>query len=173
MYPKEYIQFLAHFHGDRDYFECHEILEEYWKNTDCRNKSSIWVGLILLAVSTYHHRRSNFNGARRTLEKAIKIFETQAGWLRKLGLEKQLLNDLLTVRLSLIEKEAAYSSFDLPICDSTLLKMCENYCVKAGFPWGKDSDYTNISLIHRHTLRDRSGVIEERHQSLKMRKGKE
>ena len=31
MYPTEYIQFLIHFHGDYDYFECHEILEEYWK----------------------------------------------------------------------------------------------------------------------------------------------
>ncbi|MEH7501602.1 DUF309 domain-containing protein, partial [Neobacillus drentensis] len=29
MYPTEYIQFLAHFHGDRDYFECHELLEDY------------------------------------------------------------------------------------------------------------------------------------------------
>ncbi|MFZ3196347.1 MAG: DUF309 domain-containing protein, partial [Bacillus mycoides] len=27
MYPTEYIQFLIHFHGDYDYFECHEILE--------------------------------------------------------------------------------------------------------------------------------------------------
>lgn len=31
MYPTEYIQFLIHFHGDYDYFECHEILEGYWK----------------------------------------------------------------------------------------------------------------------------------------------
>lgn len=31
MYPPEYIEFLYHFHCDRDYFECHEILEELWK----------------------------------------------------------------------------------------------------------------------------------------------
>ena len=27
-FPLKYIDFLVHFHGDRDYFECHEILEE-------------------------------------------------------------------------------------------------------------------------------------------------
>ncbi|PAD68333.1 hypothetical protein CHH83_14265, partial [Bacillus sp. 7586-K] len=31
MYDQEYIDFLVHFHCDRDYFECHEILEEHWK----------------------------------------------------------------------------------------------------------------------------------------------
>ena len=173
MYPKEYIQFLAHFHGDRDYFECHEVLEEYWKKTDSKNKSSIWVGLILLAVSTYHHRRSNFIGAKRTLKKAFMIFNTQAGWLIKLGLDQPLLNDILKERLSVIEKEEAYYSFDLPICDSILIEMCGEYCEQEGFLWGKASDFTKSSLIHRHKLRDRTSVIEERRQSLKIRKGRE
>ncbi|WP_460291943.1 DUF309 domain-containing protein, partial [Bacillus cereus] len=38
MYPTEYIQFLIHFHGDYDYFECHEILEEYWKTKPRGNR---------------------------------------------------------------------------------------------------------------------------------------
>ncbi|MFJ7725494.1 DUF309 domain-containing protein [Neobacillus sp. NPDC097160] len=173
MYPIEYIQFLVHFHGDRDYFECHEVLEEYWKKTDSKNKSSIWVGLILLAVSTYHHRRSNFNGAKRTLDKALKIFDKQADWLIKLGFDQSILNDLIKERLSSIEKEGAYTSFDLPICDPILLETCRKYCVQEGFLWGKGSDFSKNGLIHRHKLRDRTSVIEERHQSLKMRKGGE
>lgn len=31
MYPEAYVAFLHEFHTTRDYFECHEILEEYWK----------------------------------------------------------------------------------------------------------------------------------------------
>lgn len=173
MYPKEYIQFLAHFHSDRDYFECHEVLEEYWKRTDSGNKSSVLVGLILLAVSTYHHRRCNFIGAKRTLEKAIKIFDTQGCWLKKLGLDPSLLYDLLKKRFSIIEKEEAYTSFDLPICDSLLLEVCREYCKQVELQWGRASDFTNNSLIHRHMLRDRTSVIEERRQSLIMRKGRE
>lgn len=106
MYPKEYIQFLAHFHGDRDYFECHELLEDYWKKTDSGNKDSIWVGLILVAVSSYHHRRSNFIGAKRTLEKAMHIFEFQADSLTKLGLDKIHLVHFLKGRLSDIQRNS-------------------------------------------------------------------
>lgn len=169
MYPQEYIQFLTHFHGDRDYFECHEVLEELWKKTDSGNKDSSWVGLILVAVSTYHHRRGNFNGAKRTLEKALKIFETPAN----LGLDTKQLNNLLLERLSLIDTETAYTSFELPICDPALLEVCKKSSVSAGLVWGQGSDITNTSLIHRHKLRDRTDVIRERDQSLKRRKGSE
>lgn len=86
-FPTSYIQYLAHFHGDRDYFECHETLEEYWKATDAGNKKSIWVALILLAVSTYHHRRNNFPGAIRTLTKAEEIFSETKEATARLGID--------------------------------------------------------------------------------------
>jgi hypothetical protein len=173
LYPKEYIQFLTHFHGDRDYFECHEVLEEYWKKTDSGNKDSIWVGLILLAVSSYHHRRRNFIGAKKTLEKSLKIFETQVGELTILGLDKILLSESLKKRLSFIETEVVYESFDLPICDTVLLELCKKSCISEGLTWGQKSDITNNNLVHRHKLRDRTDVIQERYQSLMMRKGSE
>lgn len=173
MYPKEYIQFLTHFHGDRDYFECHEVLEEFWKKTDSRNKDSIWVGLILLAVSSYHHRRGNFNGAKRTIEKAVKIFEAQVNEIKKLGLDKQLLSELVKNRFVVIDGEGAYDSFNLPIFDPALLELCKKSCIAAGFQWSAASDLTNKQLVHRHKLRDRTDVIHERNQSLRMRKGRE
>lgn len=37
MYPAEYLEYLVYFHADRDYFECHEILEEYWKEQGMNN----------------------------------------------------------------------------------------------------------------------------------------
>ncbi|PLS01787.1 DUF309 domain-containing protein [Neobacillus cucumis] len=170
MYPKEYIQFLAHFHGDRDYFECHEILEEYWKKNEGR-KNSIWVGFILLAVSNYHHRRSNFIGAKRTIEKAITIFKNQSECLTQLGIESQSLFALLKERLSIISNKQEYVSFNLPINDHVLLELGRRYCEMHGLVWGKDSDLFNVHLVNRHSLRDRTSVIEERAQSLKLRKG--
>lgn len=170
LYPRAYIQFLIHFHGDRDYFECHEVLEEYWKKTDSKNKDSIWVGLILLAVSTYHHRRKNFKGAIRTLQKALTILKKQEDSVKKLGLDYVQLLQIVQERLSLITSEQLYKSFNIPISDPHLLDLCFATCDQLKFQWGKDSDLTNINLVQRHKLRDRTNVIQERNQSLKMRK---
>lgn len=171
MYPDEYIQFLVHFHGDRDYFECHEILEEYWKESSNPDKDSIWVGFILLAVSAYHHRRENYKGAKRTLEKAIKIFRLHEKLLANLGIDNLLLFPLLTRRLTAIENEESYISFQLPISDPSLLDSCLNKSVQQGVQWGNDSDLTDESIVHRHKLRDRSSVITERLEALKSKKG--
>ncbi|MGG1675082.1 DUF309 domain-containing protein [Neobacillus sp. NRS-1170] len=173
MYPIEYIQFLTHFHGDRDYFECHEILEEYWKKTDPGNKKSIWVGLIQLAVSCYHHRRGNYNGATRTLEKAIKILESKTVTVTSLGLNQQLLHELLMKQLSVIKGKEDYISINLPLSDPSLIERCKLFCEEQGFLWGKESDITNVDLVDRHKLRDRTEVIEERYRSLTMRKSSE
>ncbi|MDN3016647.1 DUF309 domain-containing protein [Paenibacillus sp. BSR1-1] len=173
MYPIEYVQFLAHFHGDRDYFECHEILEEFWKKTDPGNKESIWVGLIQLAVSCYHYRRGNYNGAARTLEKAIKILESKTASVTSLGLNQQLLHELLMKQLSVIKAKNEYMSINLPISDPFLIESCKLFCDEQGFQWGEKSDITNVELVDRHRLRDRTEVIEERYRSLKMRKSSE
>jgi uncharacterized protein len=173
MYPKEYVEFLAYFHGNRDYFECHEILEDYWKNVEPSNKDSIWVGLIQLAVSSYHHRRANFNGAKRTLEKAAKIFSLNEGSLMDLGLDKQPFFLLLKERLSAIQIEKDYTSFDLPIRDPLLVAECIETSKKKGFTWGNESDMTKLSIIHKHKMRDRTDVIQERNLALKNRKGNE
>ncbi|NRD80628.1 DUF309 domain-containing protein [Bacillus sp. BRMEA1] len=173
MYPTAYLQYLVHFHGDRDYFECHEILEEHWKESDAGNKESIWVGLILLAVSAYHHRRNNFNGAERTLDKAISIFSSKEKDLPDFGLDGHQLLHLLTERQAAIKASAPYVSIHLPIVDSVLLELCRNNCEAGGFPWGSHSDMTNSHIVHRHKLRDRSDVIAERNRALQIKKGNE
>ncbi|MCM3566735.1 DUF309 domain-containing protein [Neobacillus mesonae] len=171
MYPQEYIEYLIHFHGDRDYFECHEILEDYWKKVDFGNKDSLWVGLILLAVSTYHHRRKNLIGAKRTLEKAIMIFKNHSALLPKIGLNEAVFLPLLTERLEMIEHKQTYTSFSFPFNDSSLVEICSQTCRERGLVWGKESDLANEQLVHRHKLRDRTDVIEERKKMLIMKKG--
>jgi uncharacterized protein len=173
LYPKQYLEYLIHFNGDRDYFECHEILEEYWKESKDRSKDSIWVGFILLAVSRYHHRRRNFKGAKRTLEKAIKIFYLHARKPTLLGLDVDIFFPLLSKLLEQIEKEESYRSITLPICDPALFEACIKECQNNGFNWGQDSNLDDESIIHRHKLRDRTNVIEERNKAQKNKKGNE
>jgi len=171
-YPASYIQYLVHFHGDRDYFECHEILEEYWKATDTNNKRSIWVALILLAVSTYHHRRKNFSGALRTLNKAMEIFSADRTAIRLLGIDPERLNVTLGQRKNRILNKIPYTSFQLPIIDTELKKLCLEECKQNGFTWGKTSEMDNLDLIHRHSARDRSEIISERIMALEARKNR-
>jgi predicted metal-dependent hydrolase len=170
LYPKEYVQFLVHFHGDRDYFECHEILEDYWKQTDSGNKDSIWVGLIQTAVSCYHHRRNNYNGAKKTLEKAVQIFIQNEHSLLLIGLDKEGLFGLLEERKEAIQSKKPYLSFQLPITDPSLLHQCQQSAHELGVRWGQDSDMANKNIIHKHLKRDRTPVIEERNEAILKRK---
>jgi uncharacterized protein len=160
MYSKAYIQYLVHFHSDRDYFECHELLEEFWKTTN-EGKESIWVGFILLAVSNYHFRRGNINGAVRTLNKAISIFEDHLQ-NQSFGIDIECLVGQLKTRLTSMKNSESYTSFNLPIIDQSLLEECKRICQLKGYTWGQNSDLGDSNLIHRHFKRDRSDVILER-----------
>lgn len=167
MYPRAYIEFLIHFHGDRDYFECHEVLEEYWKEVDPDNKQSIWVGLILLAVSNYHQRRENFLGAKKTIDKSIAILNNKKNKLLHLGIDaEKFLNDLI-LKQQAIAIEKTYSSYTIPLTDPMLIESCKAGCSDLGFIWGSASDLNNSKLVHRHSARDRSSVIQERLDALK------
>ena len=172
MYPQEYIDYLVHFHGDRDYFECHEVLEEYWKKVDNKNKESILVGFILFAVSNYHHRRNNFAGAKRTLGKAFTIFTKQADELTSYGLNPIVFIHFVKERLADVEDHKEYTSINLPLEDSSLIRICETVCEKKGLTWCQESDLSDDQLIHKHAKRDRSEVMFERRLAINARKNK-
>lgn len=70
-YDPLYIEFVYYFNDRRDYFECHEVLEELWLK---EARSLLYQGLLQVAVGLYHHRNGNLGGA-------IKLF---AGALAKL-----------------------------------------------------------------------------------------
>jgi uncharacterized protein len=162
MYPKAYIVYLVHFHADRDYFECHEILEEFWKEEERGSRQKHWVGLIQIAVSLYHQRRGNYAGAERMLGKAISILKEEALHVQNLGIDPDILLDRLYTRLVDIKQNQPYASLCLPITDPDLLDACDEECKKRGLIWGKESDLSNNFLLNKHTLRDRSEVINER-----------
>jgi uncharacterized protein len=169
-YPESYIKYLCHFHGTRDYFECHEILEEYWKSKN--QQEIIWVGLIKIAVALYHHRRGNFNGAEKMMKNALKIVTDEKISIQKLGLEALELENILKKRLQEIQNKEKYYSLNLPITDDTLLQKCQNICQTLNVKWGDSSNENDPYLLHKHKLRDRSDVINERLQQLQFKKQK-
>lgn len=161
-YPNEYIDFLVHFHSDRDYFECHEIMEEYWKNVDKNNKESIWVGLIQLAVANYHHRRSNFSGAYKTLTKSLQLLTLHKNDLTNLGIDSKSLLFLINDQLLQIIQKQSYKNWNLPITSNLLLEACIKRCKQLQLDWNSSNEVENEDIIHRHFRRDRSEVINNR-----------
>jgi predicted metal-dependent hydrolase len=170
MYPRAYIQYLVHFHGDRDYFECHEILEEHWKEKPAGKRHLHWVGFIQIAVSLYHHRRQNIHGAIRMMKSAVSILEKEKYAVQQLGLNFNSLLSLLQERIIEMENGYPYRSLNLPIADMKLEECCIKACARHGLTWKSNSDLTNTFLLNKHTLRDRTDIIAERMKQIEKRK---
>ena len=61
-YPDEHAPFFGAFQIDRDYYECHEVMEELWLE---EGGDPFHQGLLQVAVGLFHFRRENINGARK------------------------------------------------------------------------------------------------------------
>jgi predicted metal-dependent hydrolase len=170
MYDRAFIDYLLHFHCERDYFECHEVLEEHWKAEPPKKRKKYWVGLIQIAVGLYHQRRGNFTGALRMISNSIQLLENDRQAIDKLGLHSEELIKELKNRKNEILDKRSYYSFNIPIIDQELLHICQMQCKDSHKVWGKDSDLSDEYLIHKHIKRNRSAVIEERFQQLELRR---
>jgi len=171
-YPESYIEYMVEYHATRDYFECHELLEDYWKSLppDAPHRE-IWVGLIQIAVAQYHHRRGNVRGAVKMFRQAAARIDGQGA--ATVGLDAGALHRRLSERIAALESQgagAAFAEFDLPIADDELTVRCKAICEARGLVWGAKSRMSDRQLIHRHTLRDRSEVIAARAASAEARR---
>jgi uncharacterized protein len=149
IYPFSYIQFLCHFHGDRDYFECHEVLEEHWKKSGME-RSSIWVGLIQVAASLYHYRRGNMRGAVKLLTRALESLSKKRSELHALGINYSQLMEILQKSLKHMKKSRLYTAIDLPIQDAELLVICKERVRRHGSSWGRLDDVWDEGIVHKH-----------------------
>lgn len=162
-YPQEYIEFLIEFHGTRDYFECHEILEEYWLE---QNRDGRWLALIQLAVAVYHERQKNYAGSSKLYRKVLRHLEHKSEDLGELSIDTDRLADQIEERLFIIKNGLPYHPMNLPIKDEVLLNECREAAGRRFLKWKKDDRHAGEDLIYRHRLRDRSEVIEARKSSL-------
>ncbi|ARK30224.1 DUF309 domain-containing protein [Halalkalibacter krulwichiae] len=172
MYPTAYLDYIIYFHVERDYFECHEVLEEYWKKKPTNERDDYWVGLIQIAVGLYHHRRQNDNGALRMYQKALEALSNHSSAISQLSLDVAKLEQLLLEQIDSINlRQLPFTDLDLPITDDKLLNACQARCEKLGLQWiFADSQSIKDSIIHKHSRRDRTEVIKERDKQLQKRK---
>lgn len=166
-YPKPYIEYLIQFHATRDYFECHELLEEYWKERVQDETSELWVACIQIAVAQYHERRGKRRGAQLMYQSALgKLAKHDSG---KIGLEHEQLLTLLQARVEACMLYDEYADLSLPIADQSLLAYCEEQAAARHLVWLRSSDDVSEDIIYRHTRRDRSEVIAARAAALALK----
>ncbi|MHA6529820.1 DUF309 domain-containing protein [Paenibacillus sp. BAC0078] len=71
-YEPLYLAYLVYFNRDRDYFECHEVLEELWLAKD---RDPLYKALLQVAVGLYHFRNNNVRGGRIMLNQAHEVLQ--------------------------------------------------------------------------------------------------
>jgi predicted metal-dependent hydrolase len=69
IYPREYLEGIAHFNAGR-YYDAHEIWEELWLRSSGDKKLFLQM-LIQAAVALHHYQRANLKGARNLYEAVI------------------------------------------------------------------------------------------------------
>ncbi len=152
-FPSLYIQFLIYFHANRDYFECHEVLEEHWKKNGME-RDSVWVGFIQMAVSFYHYRRQNLRGALKMMDKTLRNLSSKRKEIHRLGMHHSELIHLLNDCFEQMNKDRKYEGIHLPIVDSALLVFCKKQARQNGYKWGRIDDATDQYIVHKHFLRN-------------------
>lgn len=70
------VEGVALYHAQR-FFECHEVLEALWKDTDGRLKD-FYKGLIQAAVACHHWSKGNLAGA-------LTLARSASGYLKRYG----------------------------------------------------------------------------------------
>ena len=161
-----FVQFIVYFNENQDYFECHEVLEELWKKHEPLDKEHWLVTLILLSTGLYHWRRGNIKGAKKTL------FNAQSRLLRmkhfpSVPFSWEQLSYELNASLHRLQKGEHFTPFHLTIEEEHTIRSYQQ--MKKIIPL---HDKQDPFLVHKHTLRDRTDVINERERAKKERQKK-
>jgi predicted metal-dependent hydrolase len=86
MYDRLYIEYLYYFNVEQDYYECHEVMEEYWLG---QGKNRLLLALLQVAVGLHHFNNGNVSGAVKLLETALE--KSNETWQGTLGIDKEKL----------------------------------------------------------------------------------
>ena len=154
-----FLNFIVYFNRNQDYFECHEVLEEYWKSMNDYSKEHPLTAYILLATGLYHWRRDNMDGAYRTLKKAEKRMKKFSKFDSRYtdGIDyRQLVHDT-TLAVGKVRNGEPFSSFQILLSSESLQRAVQGIeSSMVLLPKGSDA------VIHKHMLRDRSDILAER-----------
>lgn len=149
-FPQQYLDFLFEFHMVRDYFECHEIMEAYWKSKETYpSKQTAEVALLQLSVGLYHWRRKNYDGAlyelKRVAENLSQSLKDLVEVYHLSGLDfAEDISDLVY----LVETRQEYYDYNLPLEQPILTAYCEAF--ELGQSWQAPSPLDDPAIIDHH-----------------------
>ncbi|QKG83533.1 DUF309 domain-containing protein [Kroppenstedtia pulmonis] len=109
-YHPLYVQFIYYFNRERDYFECHEVLEELWLE---EGRDLLYQGLLQVAVALYHYRNGNRNGARKLFYASLQKLAPYPG--DSLGIDLNQVREDSKVYLERLQREEEFPFYDLNI----------------------------------------------------------
>ncbi|BAU29350.1 hypothetical protein DFP93_11615 [Aneurinibacillus soli] len=113
MYDRLYVEYVYYFNVEKDYYECHEVMEEYWMQ-EGRNK--LLQALLQVAVALHHFRNNNVEGAILLFEAALAKASTP--WHGKLGIDDR---QLFAEAAQYVERLHNYEENPFPFYPLTLL----------------------------------------------------
>lgn len=147
-----YVEYCTFFNGNQDYFECHEVLEDYWKKVAPSNKKHPLVGYIQLAAGMYHWRRNNVMGAIRLLKKAYKNFllNEKSSFFEYVNYIELCMNCLESIRNC--EAGKSFNAFQIRFLNDTLTALVNQ----------KIDELPELSyefLLNKHMLRNREDIL--------------
>ena len=153
-----FIKFIAYFNENQDYFECHEVLEDYWNLIAPKDRTHPLVGYIQSAVALYHWRRGNFRGAAKLFPKGDRLLRAALedgspftdgvdlpGFLRDIRAAEDALHGGMP-----------FAPFSIRVTDSAIRDAVSELVRIGAVP-----DLSGARLIHKHMLRDRGHILSE------------
>lgn len=169
-------KYLTDFYNEliikQDYFECHEIAEDYWKSKGNFSKVDTEVFLVQISTGEYHYRRGNITGAKKCYSKAIKLLEEQNYPLEDIGLSDQT-REFLKTRLDNIDNYIVFKPPNIPLTKSMLntlyIQYGQNLEEHAFIKSIYEQHVTHQDVVDKHLLRDRSSVNQARAEALRQR----
>lgn len=127
-YEPLYLAYLVYFNRDRDYFECHEVLEELWL---AKQRDPLYKALLQVAVGLYHLRNQNVRGGIIMLRGASVKLEEYPEVTLGINLAK-LVNDVKDYIRGLESYEQdpfPYYDLTIEIIDPNLVDEVENAAI--------------------------------------------
>jgi predicted metal-dependent hydrolase len=123
-YDMLYVEFLYYFNVERDYFECHEVMEELWME---EGRNPLHQGLLQIAVALYHHRNGNVGGAIKLFSQGIEKLEYYPKLTLGIDLGKLVADSAayLDKLLGIEEEPFEFYDLDIVILHSELTAMVE------------------------------------------------
>ena len=116
-HPQSFIDYLYKFNIEAAYYECHEILENYWMiDLDNQNqRKHYWATLIQIAVAVYHYQNNNIKGASGILNRVLENINIEKEHFEKLGINVKELLVIINQQLSNINAGIKYQKIEIPI----------------------------------------------------------